>query len=326
MSQHNQIENITGLDKCFRLKSLSLGLNEISDIGNVFYIRHLKQLRDLVLIGNPIAEQQESKHDYRPRVLSVLKQLKYLDNAKVAQDDANGTADEAGKESSYVHETRWDKLEANPVEEFTECPIDKILISCFGKVEQQDNKETKLASVQCRGIVNDYIQKLLELKDEFLHHLQHTSEAIQLRTHERIEEMIKVTSKKDDDADADVAFDLEIDLSNKNQHRIAKLKENHEEKFIQLIRKVKEKTILLLSEVTNSLLKTIEYSRPYREEDSKQIFDFEDFNRLVKIELERIEQDEIEEVKSHVKMLLLDTEAKENFRTCQISDIELKLI
>ncbi len=78
--QHNKITDVSGLDSCLQLQSLSLGENLISSLSksSLEELGLLHNLVDLNMIGNPI-----SKKDYEKAFRQYLPTLIYLDNKKV---------------------------------------------------------------------------------------------------------------------------------------------------------------------------------------------------------------------------------------------------
>ena len=79
---NNNIETIENLDNLTNLNILSIGNNNINKLENVLYLRRFRKLRLINLAGNPICSDGE----YRPYVLSHIKDLKYLDYRMVSEN------------------------------------------------------------------------------------------------------------------------------------------------------------------------------------------------------------------------------------------------
>ena len=82
---NNNIETIENLDNLTNLNILSIGNNNINKLENVLYLRRFRKLRLINLAGNPICSDGE----YRPYVLSHIKDLKYLDYRMVSENAVN---------------------------------------------------------------------------------------------------------------------------------------------------------------------------------------------------------------------------------------------
>jgi hypothetical protein len=69
---------------------LRAGNNHISQIDNVMYLRQFRNLRLVILAGNPICKD----HDYRSYVLSHIKDLVYLDYRRVNPTDVTAAREQ----------------------------------------------------------------------------------------------------------------------------------------------------------------------------------------------------------------------------------------
>ncbi|CAG9466392.1 unnamed protein product [Pedinophyceae sp. YPF-701] len=76
---NNRIETIEGMETLTQLHVLSLGNNLVTSLEGVMYLRQFRRLRMVNLLGNPIASSPE----YRPYVLSHIKDLVYLDFRRI---------------------------------------------------------------------------------------------------------------------------------------------------------------------------------------------------------------------------------------------------
>ena len=84
---HNQLASGTDIDELAQLKSLQtidLQYNLIVDVGIVDLLSSLKDLRVLYLVGNPVVK---SIKNYRRILISRCKNLKYLDDRPVFDDE-----------------------------------------------------------------------------------------------------------------------------------------------------------------------------------------------------------------------------------------------
>ena len=96
----NNISKIEGLDTLHKLKDLSLFNNNISKIENVLYLRRFRHLRLINLAGNPICNDTE----YRPYVISHVKNLKYLDYRMVSEQAVNAAKEHYQDELLEIEE------------------------------------------------------------------------------------------------------------------------------------------------------------------------------------------------------------------------------
>ena len=83
-----------------QLSILSLGNNNISKIENVLYLRRFRHLRLINLAGNPICNDTE----YRPYVISHVKNLKYLDYRMVSEQAVNAAKEHYQDELLEIEE------------------------------------------------------------------------------------------------------------------------------------------------------------------------------------------------------------------------------
>tara|TARA_B110000977_G_scaffold201034_1_gene293809 strand:- start:1657 stop:3576 length:1920 start_codon:yes stop_codon:yes gene_type:complete len=96
---HNKITTIEGLEACTgTLVSLSLGENDISELGKFDPLRKLTQLRLANFVGNPVT----SEEDYAPYVLSRTVDLKYLDHRLVRQAAIDKARDQYADELAEI--------------------------------------------------------------------------------------------------------------------------------------------------------------------------------------------------------------------------------
>jgi Leucine-rich repeat (LRR) protein len=72
----NNINSLKDFENCNKLTELYLRKNDIADLTEVAYIKHLPFLKVLWLCGNPCADVD----DYRLKVISVLEKLEKLDD------------------------------------------------------------------------------------------------------------------------------------------------------------------------------------------------------------------------------------------------------
>jgi len=97
---NNNIETIENLGSLSQLSILSLGNNNISKIENVLYLRRFRHLRLINLAGNPICNDTE----YRPYVISHVKNLKYLDYRMVSEQAVNAAKEHYQDELLEIEE------------------------------------------------------------------------------------------------------------------------------------------------------------------------------------------------------------------------------
>ncbi|KAH0789979.1 Leucine Rich Repeat family protein [Histomonas meleagridis] len=85
----NKIRNLDAFQYCHKIREISLRKNLISDFEELRYLCNLPRLEKLWLSDNPIASQK----NYREQVISILPQLKVLDEIPVNyQSPSNKTA------------------------------------------------------------------------------------------------------------------------------------------------------------------------------------------------------------------------------------------
>ena len=97
---NNNIETIENLGNLTSLSILSLGNNNITRIENVLYLRRFRRLRLINLAGNPICNDTE----YRPYVISHVKNLKYLDYRMVSEQAVNAAKEHYQDELLEIEE------------------------------------------------------------------------------------------------------------------------------------------------------------------------------------------------------------------------------
>ncbi len=79
----NKINSLKDFAHCSKLVELYLRKNQVSDLGQVQYLRNLSGLRVLWLSHNPCADHPH----YRPYVIKTLPQLIKLDNAEITKEE-----------------------------------------------------------------------------------------------------------------------------------------------------------------------------------------------------------------------------------------------
>ncbi|KAL9658213.1 hypothetical protein ABK040_012472 [Willaertia magna] len=89
----NNISSLKSFGCCPKLRELYLRKNKISEIFEVSFLKELKNLKVLMLSGNPCTESE----DYRLKVISILDQLTKLDD-----DDITNEEKEAAKKYKYL--------------------------------------------------------------------------------------------------------------------------------------------------------------------------------------------------------------------------------
>lgn len=101
---YNSIEKLSGLENATKLRVLYLSNNEIKSFDELERISHLTQLKDILLLGNPIQTQLSSDlSEYRRQVIRRLPNLKNwkLDGEIVTKEEIKGafsTGDNAAEE------------------------------------------------------------------------------------------------------------------------------------------------------------------------------------------------------------------------------------
>ena len=302
------------------MKSLSLGLNRLTDIENVLGgICHMKNLKDLVLSDNPTIVE-EYKEKFRLIVLSKMQQLKYFNNLKVTQKEMV----EAKSRENMEALTLNSKVTPNP-NDLTH-PLE-IIVTTFANRVQNDNSKDFSALNQCWSLINKYIRKSLELKDEFSHRLGVIRDEIKTRIRHTVEDLVRrknelISVEKDQHEKQKQSFDImdqENYLSRQNQGAIDVIKENLMKKYFKSKQEVQQKTIESLMDVMQSLRRVPMASEKNDEED---IFhSIKRFETDIKLGLERLDEEDEATVHTEVEKLLLDLEVKHNIRVCQIVDI-----
>lgn len=97
---NNAITTIENLEALTALTVLSMGNNKIDVLENLIYLRQFKGLRLINFAGNPISK----KPDYRPYILSHIKNLKYLDYRLVNKDQVTAAREQYQDEMLELEE------------------------------------------------------------------------------------------------------------------------------------------------------------------------------------------------------------------------------
>jgi len=97
---NNAIQTIENLDALTGLTVLSMGNNQIDVLENLMYLRQFKGLRLINFAGNPICKDPE----YRPYILSHIKNLKYLDYRLVNKDQVTSAREQYQDEMLELEE------------------------------------------------------------------------------------------------------------------------------------------------------------------------------------------------------------------------------
>lgn len=84
---YNYLTKLDGLGKCVNLKILYVGVNNISNWGELERIKDLENLSSVVFKGNPIYEKFEKEAEQRLEVLLNLMHLKYIDGTMITDKD-----------------------------------------------------------------------------------------------------------------------------------------------------------------------------------------------------------------------------------------------
>jgi hypothetical protein len=102
---NNKIEVIENLDELTQLHVLSVGNNLLTKLDdkekNIMYLRRFSNLRLLNLAGNPFCKE----HNYRPYVLSHVKNLTYLDYRRVKSEHVQQAMEQYQDEMNDLQET-----------------------------------------------------------------------------------------------------------------------------------------------------------------------------------------------------------------------------
>lgn len=103
----NKISTLRDIQHCTQLKELYIRDNQIADIGEIFYLKNLKNLKILWLENNECSKDHLYDSEYRLTVIRNLPNLQKLDNSNVTRDEIE-TAMKHGKliESPPVRETQ----------------------------------------------------------------------------------------------------------------------------------------------------------------------------------------------------------------------------
>lgn len=101
---NNKIELIENLDELTQLNVLSVGNNLLTKLDdkekNIMYLRRFPNLRLLNLAGNPFCKE----HNYRPYVLSHVKDLTYLDYRRVKPEHVQQAMEQYQDEMNELQE------------------------------------------------------------------------------------------------------------------------------------------------------------------------------------------------------------------------------
>jgi dynein light chain 1 len=86
---YNLISSLDGLQGCNKLRTLYIGNNKISDLGELDKLASLPELRELLVLGNPMFDGMD-KPTARVAVVRKLPNLAKLDNEMItgAERDA----------------------------------------------------------------------------------------------------------------------------------------------------------------------------------------------------------------------------------------------
>lgn len=82
----NKISTLKPFAGCYKLKSLYLRQNNVSDLDEIYYLSKLPNLRSLMLRDNPVSELP----NYRSFVAKALPQLEKLDDIDISVSDKRG--------------------------------------------------------------------------------------------------------------------------------------------------------------------------------------------------------------------------------------------
>lgn len=77
----NQISSLKPFEKCTSLTELFLRRNQISDFNELQHLAHLKNLKTIWLLDNPISSDPQ----YREKVMQILPDLIKLDEAEITE-------------------------------------------------------------------------------------------------------------------------------------------------------------------------------------------------------------------------------------------------
>lgn len=83
---YNSIEKLGALENFQKLKVLYIGHNLIRDWSEINKLAHIPSLEDMVLLGNPL-EENNDEATYKREITKRLKTLKKIDGEPIIRDD-----------------------------------------------------------------------------------------------------------------------------------------------------------------------------------------------------------------------------------------------
>jgi len=84
---YNNIEKLKGIHVLKHLKVLYMSNNSVKDWGEFAKLADLKELHELVFVGNPIEEKHSAEGDWIDKVSKILKPLKKIDGSPILRDE-----------------------------------------------------------------------------------------------------------------------------------------------------------------------------------------------------------------------------------------------
>ncbi|XP_005101286.1 dentin sialophosphoprotein [Aplysia californica] len=105
----NKISTLRDFAHCHKLQELYVRTNQITDLGDVHYLKNLRKLRSLWLSENPCANTD----NYRMTVLRALPNLQKLDNVAVTEEELALAAEE-GEELSVPDDFSMSSVFTDP--------------------------------------------------------------------------------------------------------------------------------------------------------------------------------------------------------------------
>ncbi|KAJ2946554.1 hypothetical protein O0L34_g12608 [Tuta absoluta] len=83
---YNKLEKLKGIEAMKNLRVLYMSYNNVKEWSELKRLRECPDLRDLLVIGNPICDSEDDMEVWRQRTIDVLPQITQLDGIPIIKD------------------------------------------------------------------------------------------------------------------------------------------------------------------------------------------------------------------------------------------------
>eukprot|EP00916_Digyalum_oweni_P024728 GHVL01040876.1.p1 GENE.GHVL01040876.1~~GHVL01040876.1.p1 ORF type:complete len:464 (+),score=94.85 GHVL01040876.1:166-1557(+) len=279
----NKIQKIEDLDNCSNLEILSIGNNLIQKLDDLLYLRRMKNLRCLSLLGNPVSNHES----FLNFIITILSQVVYLDYMIIDKKNIGGFEEiplEIGEdneeegESDRINKQRIEYEFLGPFFEFEKliflekCPaimkIDSIdSLRCETVESLRHQRDLLISSLQ---VVNQQRQELVNILDKTIDEALRFSEESskkKIKKHRSLQKLVEKEINKIEEGKSNYEISKNM-LIESLAHDLEQLKESLLEIEIELQNSIQvklqecEAEVLCLLETTinekNNFTTTIE--------------------------------------------------------------------